>query len=197
MVAGSGKGTVGSAAGGGESGAIELSELLPLWLGIGAIADDRTVGEASAGGADSDGGKVSALFATGPSGAGGEYLGGSGGRGATSGTGADAAWGSGSISVLGSALGDSEACASGSGVGDAEAFGSGCSAGVSGLGDSEGCPRAAEGAIGSGILLLSEVGLGRLLSWSGGRGLLSTDGWANIGPDKSRDLSKSSRDGKG
>ena len=194
MVAGSGKGTVGSAAGGGESGAIELSELLPLWLGIGAPA--RTVGDATAGGTDSDGGKVSALFATGPSGAGGEYLGGSGGRGATSGTGADAAWGSGSISVLGSGLGDSEAWASGSGLGDGEGFGSGSGAGVSGLGDSEGCPRAAEGAIGSGMLL-SEVGLGRLLSWSGGRGLLSTDGWANIGPDKSRDLSKSSRDGKG
>jgi hypothetical protein len=68
-VAGSGKGTVGSVAGGGELGAIELSELLPLWLGIGAPA--RTVGDATAG-ADSDSGKVSAFFATGLAGTGGE-----------------------------------------------------------------------------------------------------------------------------
>lgn len=71
---------------------------MPLWLGIGGWAD-RTVGDASAGGTDSNGGKVSAFFATDGAGAGGEYLGAWGGRGATSGTGADAAWGAGSLWV--------------------------------------------------------------------------------------------------
>ena len=93
-------------------------------------------------------------------------------------------------------MGDSEGCASGSGVGDGPGGASGSGAGVSGLGDSEGWALAASGSISSGMLLLSKVGFGRLLSSIRGRGLLSTDGWPNIGPDKSRDLSKSSRDGK-
>jgi len=88
---------VGSATGGGESGAIELSELLPLRLGI-AGSGDRSIGEAITGGADSDDGEVSALGLPGIGGAG--AAGGSAGRGATSGTGAACGcWGSGSISV--------------------------------------------------------------------------------------------------
>ena len=62
---------VGSATGGGESGAIELSELLPMRLGIGGWAD-CLVGDAGVGGADSDGGKVSGFLALGGTGAGGE-----------------------------------------------------------------------------------------------------------------------------
>ena len=95
-------------------------------------------------------------------------------------------------------MGGSEGCASDSGVGDGEGDASGSEARVSGLGSAEGWALAAEGSIGSGIWLLSNVGLESLLRLSsiGGRGLLSTDGCPNIGPDKSRDLSKSSRDGK-
>jgi len=169
--------------------------LLPLWLGIGGSADPTTADGIV--GADSSCGKASELLAAGGAGAGTgeEYLRGSGGRGGTSGTGADAASGAGWISVLGSGMGYSEICASGSGVGDAEGSASDSGAGVSGLGIAEGWERAVEESIGSGMLL-SEVGLGPLLSWSGTRGLLSTDGCPNIGPDKSRDLSKSSRDGK-
>ena len=172
--------------------------MLRLWLGIGGSADPTT-GDGIVG-ADSSCGKASELLAADGSGAGTgtgeEYLRGSGVRGGTSGTGADAASGAGWISVLGSGMGYSEICASGSGVGDAEGSAWGSGAGVSGLGDSEGSGLAVEESIGSGMLLLSNVGLGPLLSWSGTRGLLSTDGCPNIGPDKSRDLSKSSRDGK-
>ena len=84
---------MGSATGGGESGAIELSELLPLRLGI-AGSGDPSIGDAITGGADSEGGKVSALLGVGGAGVGG----GSAGRGATSGTdvgsgsGADSIW---------------------------------------------------------------------------------------------------------
>ena len=91
-------------------------------------------------------------------------MGGSGGRGATSGIGADAASGAGSISVLGSGMGDSEACDSGSGVGDGEGGASGSGARVSGLGDSEVSALAAEGSICSEMLLFSKGGLGSLLS---------------------------------
>ena len=87
---------MGSTTGGGDSGAIELSELLALPLGI-AGSGDRSMGEAITGGADSDGGKVSALALSGAGGAG--AAGGSAGRGATSGTGAASGWGAGSISV--------------------------------------------------------------------------------------------------
>ena len=87
---------MGSATGGGESVAIELSELLSLRLGI-AGSGDRSMGEAITGDADSDGGKVSALALPGAGGAG--AAGGSGGRGATSGTGAASDWGADSISV--------------------------------------------------------------------------------------------------
>lgn len=169
---------------------------MPLWLGIGACGD-RTVGDGSVG-ADSCCGIVSELLAADGAGAGmgEEDLRGSGGRGGTSGTGADAAWGAGSIWVLGSGMGYSEIWAWGSGVGDAKGSGLGSGAGVSGLGEAEGWALAVEESIGLGVLLLSNVGLGRLLSWSGTRGLLSTEGCPNIGPDKSRDLSKSSRDGK-
>ena len=83
---------MGSATGGGESGAIELSELLPLRLGIGG-SGDRSIGDAITGGADSQGGKVSALLGAGGAGA----EGGSAGRGATCGTGAGSGWGAGSI----------------------------------------------------------------------------------------------------
>lgn len=85
---------MGSGTGGGESGAIELSELLPLRLGI-AGSGDRSIGDAITGDGDSDGGRVSALALSGTGEAGG--AGGSGGRGATSGTGAASGWGSGSI----------------------------------------------------------------------------------------------------
>lgn len=169
--------------------------MLPFWLGIGGsiapTAGDGTVG------ADSSCGNVSELLAADGAGAGtvGADLRGSGGRGGTSGTGADAASGGGWISVLGSGMGYSEICASGSGVGDAEGSGSGSGAAVSGLGEAEGWALAVELSIGSGMLL-SDVGLGCLLSWGGGKGLLSTEGCPNIGPDKSRDLSKSSKDGK-
>ena len=84
---------MGSATGGGESGAIELSELLPLRLGI-AGSGDRSIGDAITGGVDSVGGKVSALLGVGGAGVGG----GSAGRGATcgtdvgSGSGADSIW---------------------------------------------------------------------------------------------------------
>jgi hypothetical protein len=83
---------VGSATGGGESGAIELSELLPLRLGI-VGSGDPSIGDAITGGADSEGGKVSALLGVGGAGAGGD----SAGRGATSGTGAGSGSGAGSI----------------------------------------------------------------------------------------------------
>jgi len=83
---------VGSATGGGESGAIELSELVPLRLGI-VGSGDPSIGDAITGGADSEGGKVSALLGVGRAGAGGDSA---AGRGATSGTGAGAGWGSGS-----------------------------------------------------------------------------------------------------
>ena len=85
---------MGSATGGGESGAIELSELLPLRLGI-AGSGDPSIGDAITGGADSEGGKVSALLGVGVGGAGAG--GGSAGRGATSGTGAGSGSGAGSI----------------------------------------------------------------------------------------------------
>jgi hypothetical protein len=48
---------VGSATGGGESGTIELSELLRLRLGI-AGSGDPSIGDAITGDADSEGGKV-------------------------------------------------------------------------------------------------------------------------------------------
>ena len=83
---------MGSATGGGEPGAIELSELLPLRLGI-AGSGDASIGDPITGGADSDGGKVSALLGVGGAGAGV----GSAGRGATSGTGAGSGSGAGSI----------------------------------------------------------------------------------------------------
>lgn len=85
---------MGSATGGGESGAIELSELLPLPLGI-AGSGDPSIGDAITGGADSEGGKVSPLLGVGGAGVGG----GSAGRGATSGTGAASGSGAGSIWV--------------------------------------------------------------------------------------------------
>ena len=84
---------MGSATGGGESGAIELSELLRR-LGI-AGSGDPSIGDAITGGADSEDGKVSALLGVGGAGAGGD----SAGRGATSGTGAGSGWGAGSIWV--------------------------------------------------------------------------------------------------
>ena len=84
---------MGSATGGGDSGAIELSELL-LRFGI-AGSGDPSIGDAITGGADSEGGKVSALLGVGGAGAGGD----SAGRGATSGTGAGSGWGAGSIWV--------------------------------------------------------------------------------------------------
>ena len=85
---------MGSATGGGESGAIELSELLPLRLGI-VGSGDPSIGDAITGGADSEGGKVSALLGVGGADAGGD----SAGRGATSGTRAGSGWGVGSIWV--------------------------------------------------------------------------------------------------
>lgn len=48
---------MGSATGDGESGAIELSELLPLRLGI-VGSGDPSIGDAITGDADSEGGKV-------------------------------------------------------------------------------------------------------------------------------------------
>jgi hypothetical protein len=92
-------------------------------------------------------------------------------------------------------MGDSEGRFWGSGVGDGSGCASGSGAAVSGLGNSEGLTLVSEASICSGMLLLSKGGVGRLLS-SGSRGLLSTDGFPNIGSDKSRDLSKSSREGK-
>ena len=83
-----------SATAGGESGAIELSELLPLPLGI-VGSGDPSIGDAITGGAASEGGKVSALLGVGGAG----VRGGSAGRGATSGTGAGSGSGAGSISV--------------------------------------------------------------------------------------------------
>jgi hypothetical protein len=85
---------VGSATRGGESGAIELSELLPLRLGM-VGSGDPSIGDAITGGADSEGGKVSALLGVGGASVGG----GSAGRGATSGTGAGSGSGAGSIWV--------------------------------------------------------------------------------------------------
>jgi hypothetical protein len=93
-------------------------------------------------------------------------------------------------------MGGSEGCSWSSGVGDGSGSASGSGAGVSGLGNGEGSALVSEGSICSGMLLLSKGGVGSLLSSSGSIGLLSTDGCPNIGPDKSRDLSKSSRDGK-
>ena len=182
---------MGSATGGGESGAIEVSELLSRRLGI-AGSGDRSIGEAITGGADSGGGKVSALLGVGGAG----VRGGSAGRGATSGTGAGSGSGAGSISVRGSGMGDSEGCSWSSGVGDGSGSASGSGAGVSGLGNGEGSALVSGGSICSGMLLLSKGGVGPELSSLGSRGLLSTDGCPNIGPDKSRDLSKSSRDWK-
>jgi hypothetical protein len=49
---------VGSATGGGESGAIELSELLRLRLVGIAGSGDPSIGDAITGDADSEGGKV-------------------------------------------------------------------------------------------------------------------------------------------
>ena len=85
---------MGSATGGGEPGAIELSELLPVRLGI-AGSGDASIGDPITGGADSEGGKVSALLGlgVGRAGAGGDAA----GRGATSGTGAGSGSGAGSI----------------------------------------------------------------------------------------------------
>lgn len=85
---------MGSATGGAESGAIELSELLPLRIGI-VGSGDPSIGDAITGDADSEGGKVSALLGVGGAGVGG----GSVGRGATSGTGAVFGSGAGSIWV--------------------------------------------------------------------------------------------------
>src|SRR4028118_1932707 len=95
-------------------------------------------------------------------------------------------------------MGGSEGCSWISGVGDGSGSASGTGAAVSGLGNSEGEGSAlvSEGSICSGMLLLSKGGVGSLLSSLGSIGLLSTDGCRNIGPDKSRDLSKSSRDWK-
>ena len=93
-------------------------------------------------------------------------------------------------------MGDSEGCSWISGVGDGSGSASGSGPTVSGLGDPEGSALVSEGSICSGMLLLSKGGVESLLSSFGSRGLLSTDGCRNIGPDKSRDLSKSSRDGK-
>ena len=93
-------------------------------------------------------------------------------------------------------MGDSEGCSWISGVGDGSGSASGSGATVSGLGNAEGSALVSEGSLCSGRLLLSEGGVGSLLSSIGSIGLLSTDGCRNIGPDKSRDLSKSSRDGK-
>jgi len=182
---------VGSATGGGESGAIELSELLPLRLGI-VGSGKPSIGDAITGAAASEGGKVSALLGVGGAGVGG----GSVGRGATSGTGAGSGSRAGSIWVGGSGMGDSEGCSWISGVGDGSGFASGSGAAVSGLGNPEGSALVSEGSIGSGIMLLSKGGVGPLLSSLGSIGLLSTDGCPNIGPDKSRDLSNSSREGK-
>ena len=94
-------------------------------------------------------------------------------------------------------MGDSEGCSWISGVGDGSGSASGTGAAVSGLGNGEGEGSAlvSEGSISSGMLLLSKGGVGSLLS-SGSIGLLSTEGCRNIGSDKSRDLSKSSRDWK-
>ena len=92
-------------------------------------------------------------------------------------------------------MGDSEGCSWSSGVGDGSGSASGSGAAVSGLGNPEGSALVSEASICSGMLLLSKGGVGLELS-SGSIGLLSTDGCPNIGPDKSRDLSKSSRDGK-
>ena len=86
---------MGSATGGGEPGAIELSELLPLRLGI-AGSGDPSIGDAITGGADSEGGKVSALLGVGGAGVRGDSA---TGRGATSGTGAGSGSGAGSIWV--------------------------------------------------------------------------------------------------
>ena len=61
-------------------------------------------------------------------------------------------------------MGDSEACSWGSGVGDGSGSASGSGAGVSGVDNSEGSALVSEGSICSGMLLLSEVGLGSLLS---------------------------------
>ena len=93
-------------------------------------------------------------------------------------------------------MGDLEGCSWISGVGDGSGSASGSGAAVSGLGSPEGLALVSEGSICSGILLLSEGGVGPELSSLDSRGLLSTDGCPNIGPDKSRDLSKSSREGK-
>ena len=68
--------------------------------------------------------------------------------------------------------------------------------GISGLGDGEGLELTSGELIGGSGIVASKVDLGRLSTSLGGTGLLSTDGCPNIGPDKSRDLSKSSRDGK-
>ena len=182
---------MGSATGGGESGAIELSELLPLRLGI-VGSGEPSIGDAITGGAASESGKVSALLGVGGAGVGG----GSVGRGATSGTGAGSGSRAGSIWVGGSGMEDSEGCSWISGVGDGSGFASGSGAAVSGLGNPEGSALVSEGSIGSGIMLLSKGGVGSLLSSLGSIGLLSTDGCPNIGPDKSRDLSNSSREGK-
>ena len=92
-------------------------------------------------------------------------------------------------------MGDSEGCSWISGVGDGSGSASGSGAAVSGLGIPEGSALVSEGSICLGMLLRSKGGVGPELS-SGSRGLLSTDGSPNIGPDKSRDLSKSSRDWK-
>jgi hypothetical protein len=92
-------------------------------------------------------------------------------------------------------MGDSEGCSWISGVGEGSGSASGSGAAVSGLGSPEASALVSEGSLSSGRLLLSKGGVGSELS-SGSRGLLSTDGSPNIGPDKSRDLSKSSRDGK-
>lgn len=97
-------------------------------------------------------------------------------------------------------MGDLEGCSWLSGVGDGSGSASGSGAAVSGLGNPEGSALVSElvseGSICWGMLLLSKGGVGSLLSSLGSIGLLSTDGCPNIGPDKSRDLSKSSREGK-
>jgi hypothetical protein len=93
-------------------------------------------------------------------------------------------------------MGDSEGCSWSSGVGDGSGSASGTGDAVSGLGNGEGSALVSGGSICSGMLLLSKGGVGPLLGSIGSRGLLSTDGCRNIGPDKSRDLSKSSRDWK-
>ena len=83
----------------------------------------------------------------------------------------------------------------GSGVVVSEGSGWGVGLGISGLGDTSGWELTSGDSMGSGVLL-SGVDVGRFSTAGGATGLLSTEGCPNMGPDKSRDLSKSSKDGK-